>query len=45
MKIARCNMCNTKVKKETTKELRKEYSFYCPCCGESLYRFETHKSK
>lgn len=45
MKRARCNNCNSVVAKETTKGLRKEYPFYCKCCGENLYRFETHKSK
>lgn len=45
MKRARCNKCSTIVKKETNKELRKKYPFYCSCCGENLYRFETHKIK
>lgn len=45
MKKARCNKCNTIVKKETSKGLRKEYPFYCPKCCENLYRFETNKKK
>lgn len=43
MKKFRCNHCNTVVKKETTKQLRKEYPFYCKKCDENKYRFETHK--
>lgn len=43
MKKARCNRCKTKVRKETHKDLRKEYDFYCPICDENLYRVETHK--
>jgi len=44
MKRARCNKCNVILKKETHRELRKEYPFYCPCCDENVYRFETHKT-
>lgn len=45
MKRARCNVCKSVVKKETTKGLRKEYPFYCPTCDENKFRFETHKNK
>ena len=36
-----CRKCGTKVRKETEKELRKEYPFYCPKCDENLFGFET----
>jgi NAD-dependent SIR2 family protein deacetylase len=36
-----CSKCGTEVKKETDKELRKEYPYYCPECDENLYSFET----
>jgi Zn finger protein HypA/HybF involved in hydrogenase expression len=45
MKRARCNRCNTVVRKETHKGLREVYPFYCPCCDENMFRFETHKEK
>ena len=35
-----CCKCDSKVKKETDKELKKEYPFYCPECDENLYSFE-----
>lgn len=38
-----CKKCGHKVKKETTKGLRKEYPYYCPYCDENMYRFETTK--
>ena len=31
-----------KVRKETDKELKKEYPYYCPTCDENMYEFETH---
>lgn len=46
MKIKRrCKRCGTIIKKETHRGLRKEYPFYCPCCNENVYRFETTKLK
>ena len=41
----KCRKCNAWMKRETSKELRKEYPFYCPCCNENMYRFETIKIK
>lgn len=38
-----CKRCGHKVKRETTKGLRKEYPYYCPYCDENMYRFETEK--
>lgn len=40
-----CKRCGHKVKRETTKGLRKEYPYYCPCCDENMYRFETVKHR
>jgi hypothetical protein len=34
-----------KVRKETNKELKKEYPYYCPTCYENMYRFETLTEK
>ena len=46
MKIRRvCCRCGNPVERETHKELRKEYPFYCPTCDENMYRFETEKAK
>lgn len=39
----KCIRCNTYVKRETSKGLRREYPFYCPKCDENMYRFETIK--
>ncbi len=36
-----CSKCRAKVKKEKSKELKKEYPYYCPNCCENLYSFET----
>lgn len=36
-----CRKCGTRVRKETEKELQKEYPFYCPKCDENLFGFET----
>lgn len=33
------------VRKETDKQLRKEYPFYCPTCDENMYSFETYLEK
>nr|DAH91510.1 MAG TPA: zinc-ribbon domain protein [Caudoviricetes sp.] len=41
----RCKRCGCKVKRETEKPLKRQYPFYCPCCCENLYRFETYKIK
>lgn len=38
-----CNRCGHKVKRETEKDLKKEYKYYCGYCEENLYSFETHK--
>lgn len=38
-----CNRCGEIVRRETEKELRREYPFFCPNCDENMYRFETHK--
>lgn len=38
-----CKRCGHKIKRETTKGLRKEYPYYCPRCDENMYRFETVK--
>ena len=40
-----CQRCNTMVKHETDRDLKKEYPFYCPHCDENMYRFETYKIK
>ncbi len=40
-----CKRCGHKVKRETTKGLRKEYPYYCPYCDENMYRFETEKHR
>lgn len=40
-----CHRCGAMVKRETDKDLKKEYPFYCPCCDENMYRFETYKIK
>lgn len=40
-----CKRCGHKVKRETTKGLRKEYPYYCPHCDENMYRFETVKRR
>jgi len=34
-----------KVRKETHKELKKEYPYYCPTCYENMYEFETYLEK
>ena len=40
-----CRRCDHQVKRETSKDLRKEYSYYCPYCDENMYSFETYKKK
>lgn len=40
-----CKRCNHRVKRETDKELRKEYKYYCPYCDENMYTFETYKKE
>ena len=39
----KCFRCNSWIKKETSKVLRKEYPFYCPYCDENMGRLETYK--
>jgi formamidopyrimidine-DNA glycosylase len=36
----KCVRCNTMVYKETDKELKKKYSYYCPTCDENMFEFE-----
>lgn len=38
-----CNKCGHKVKRETNRDLRKEYKYYCDYCNENLYFIETYK--
>ena len=46
MKVKRyCFRCGCQVKKETDKDLRKEYPYYCPNCDENMYTFETYKKE
>lgn len=33
------------VRKETNKDLKKEYPYYCSTCYENMYKFETHLTK
>ncbi len=35
-----CRRCGTAVCRETDRELKKEYPYYCPCCYENMYSFE-----
>lgn len=44
MKRRYCKRCGCRVKKEKERQLKKEYPFYCPCCDENMYRFETDKN-
>lgn len=45
MKIKRYCHNGHLVRKETDKELKKEYPYYCPICDENMYDFETALSK
>lgn len=38
-----CKRCGHKVIRETCKELKKIYPFYCANCDEDMFRFETYK--
>ena len=38
-----CNRCGTEVEKETEDELKEEYPYFCPCCDENIYAFETEE--
>jgi Zn finger protein HypA/HybF involved in hydrogenase expression len=38
-----CSRCNHLVQRETNKDLRKEYKYYCPHCDENMYSIETYK--
>lgn len=38
-----CKRCGHKVVRETCKELKKTYPFYCANCDEDMFRFETYK--
>ena len=37
--------CGEKVIKETDKELKKNYPYYCPACNENMYNFELHEKR
>lgn len=46
MKIKRyCFRCKGQVKRETDKNLKKTYPYYCPRCDENMFTFETYKKK
>lgn len=36
-----CNHCGTEVNKEIAEKLKAQYAYYCPCCDENMYTFET----
>lgn len=36
-----CFRCGTKLEKETDKELKKDYPFFCPTCDENMFLFES----
>lgn len=38
-----CKRCGYKVIRETCKELKRTYPFYCANCDEDMFRFETYK--
>ena len=40
-----CFRCHKLVKRETDKDLKKEYPYYCPHCDENMYKFETYKKE
>lgn len=40
MKNAYCFRCNTKLKLEKNKDLKKTYKYYCPECDENMFSFE-----
>ncbi len=35
-----CRRCGAAVCRETDRDLKKEYPYYCPCCDENMYSFE-----
>jgi len=41
--MAKIRVCHNghEVKKETDKDLKKEYPYYCPTCDENMYSMET----
>ena len=38
--MKRCFRCNSPLKPEKDRELKKEYPYYCPVCDENMYSFE-----
>lgn len=38
-----CKRCGHKVVRETCKELKRAYPFYCVNCDEDMFGFETYK--
>lgn len=35
-----CRKCGAEVQRESERQLRKEYPYYCPDCDENMYSFE-----
>lgn len=40
-----CLRCGHQVRRETDKDLKKEYPYFCPYCYENVFTFETYKKK
>lgn len=40
-----CKRCGSEVRKETDKELKKKYPYYCPVCDENMFEFEVKEQE
>jgi Zn finger protein HypA/HybF involved in hydrogenase expression len=41
-KQRKCKKCDSVVVRE---KVVREYPYYCPCCDENMFRFETYKTQ